>query len=330
MTGTMVDDDTKRDTVAMLRRVHQQQQAAADVDTDQQADDEEEEGEGAGVEEDEEVERLLAAAVEDKLDLSSLSPEQQRQFLRAVHDGSLSRHLTIAVPWWVPKRGRQLTGLGEGQKEQEAREWEPEMERMLVEQMEQVQSEEGRLTRAFVHSLPPLSSILSTQPSPALPYHVLELVYGCCYLYRLYNCEPDTDLPAFLADLITLSPSLTPATHSASHYQSTATTLQQCLARARSLPSLFQSPRFSALVLRDCSHVCLNTPLQFRLLRSVSEWCDSGGGGGSGMRRVGRKVWFMCVWLQDRGVDVMRRVGEEAREVWHAEDALYHERARRQ
>ena len=316
MTGTMVDEDTRRDTLAMLQRVHQQQQAE-EVDTSV---DDEEVGRLEG-EEEEELARLVAAVGDDTLSLSSLSAEQQRQFLRAAHDGSLSRHIPIAVPWWVSKRGRQHSE-GQGQ-EHETQEWEPEMERTLVQELEQVQSEETQQTTAFVRSLPPLSSIFSTEPSPVLPYHVLELVYGYCYLYRLYNCEPDTDLPAFLADLITLSSSLTPTATSASHYQSTATTLQQCAAHTRSLPSLFQSPQFSTLVLRDCSHICLNTILLLRLLHEVGVWCDSGGtGGGSGMRRVGKKVWFWCVWLQDRGADVMRRVGEEARVMWKAEQAL--------
>ena len=39
------------------------------------------------------------------------------------------------------------------------------------------------------------------------------------------------------------------------------------------------------------------------------------------MRRLGRKVWFYCVWLQDRGVGRMRSVGEEAAAVWKAEAA---------
>ena len=156
---------------------------------------------------------------------------------------------------------------------------------------------------------------------------MLEIVYGYCYLYRLYNCEPDTDMSGFLVDLVILSPSLSPTAASASHYQSTATTLQQCLAHTRSLPSLFQSLYFSALVLRDCSHVCINTTLLFRLLRELSVWCESVSGGSS-MRRVVKKVWFICVWLHDRGDVVMRRVGEEARSVWQAEEALSRERNR--
>ena len=319
MKGARADDETKRDTLAMLQRVQRQQQADELPTVD--SSDEAEQSEG----EDEELARLLRAVGEDTLDLSSLSVEQQRHFLRVVHDGSLSRHIAIAVPWWLPKRARQSNETGQGQV-QEARGWEPEMERMLVEEIEQAQSDEGQQTKAFIHSLPTLASLFAAEPSPALPYHLLELVYGSCYMYRLYNGEPHTDLPVFLADLATLSPSLTPsAAISHSHYQSTATTLQCCVARTRSLPSLYQSPQYSAFVLRDCSQLCLNTTLLFRLLRELCLWCESGGSG-AGMKRVGKKVWFLCVWLQDRGVDVMRRVGEEARDEWKTEEALCHER----
>ena len=314
MKGTMVDEDTKRGTIAMLKRVQQQQQAEeADAATEYEA------TVGSEGESKEEMARLMAAVDDDTITLSSLSPEQQRLFLRALHDGTLSRHIPIAVPWWLPQRGRRQNEAGQPQ---ETSDWEPELEKILVKETEQTQSDEAQQTRAFIQSLPPLPSILTTEPSPALPYHVMELAYGFCYLFRLYNCEPDTDLSAFLNDLITLVPSLTPTSTCAAHYQSTATTLQSCVARTRSLPSLFQSPRFSTLVIRDCSQLCLNTPLLFRLLRETSVWFSSGGGGsGSGMRRVGRKLWFLCVWLQDSGVDVMRRVGEEARLVWLAEKA---------
>ena len=324
MTGTLADDRTKRDTVAMLRRVQQQQDVHQLQAGGDQQEEEDEEGQGDSVD-DEESARLLAAVGDDTLSLSSLSPEQQRLFLRAIHNGTLSRHIPVAVPWWVPARGRE--GNNTNGLERETREWEPQLENRLVEEVEREQSEEEQQSSAFVHSLPPLSSILRTEPSPAVPCQLLELVYGYCYVWRLYNCEPDADLPAFLADLVALSPSLAPTASSAPHHQSTTTTLQHCLAHVRSLPSLYQSPHFSALVLRDCSQLCLNSALLFRALREVSGWCGAATGADRGkLKRTGKKVWFWCVWLQDRGVDAMRGVGEEAQAVWKDEVALCRER----
>ena len=161
MTGATVDEDTKRDTIAMLQRVQQQQEAES-LPTGGE-DNEAAQSDGEGV--DEELACLLSLAGDETLDLSSLSPDQQRQFLRAIHDGTLSRHITIAVPWWVPSGGRQQNETGQGQ-EHEARQWQPATERRLVEDVEQEQSEEGQLMRAFVQLLPPLSSVLPTEPSP--------------------------------------------------------------------------------------------------------------------------------------------------------------------
>ena len=249
MRGAMADDDTKRDTVAMLKRVQQQKQQQEELETSEEGNTarEDEENEQSTVEDDE-LARLLAAIGDDRFDLSSLSPEQQRHFLRAVHDGSLSRYIPIAVPWWVPRLARQHDEAAQEQPEREVRHWEPTVEKVLVDEVGQERSEQVRQPGPFVQSLPPLSSILTTEPSPALPYHLLELVYSYCYLYRLYNCDPSADLPAAFADLVNLSPSLTPAPAPPAHYQSTATLCSTAsLARAHCHRCFSQpSSRFSS------------------------------------------------------------------------------------
>lgn len=50
-------------------------------------------------------------------------------------------------------------------------------------------------------ALPPLAALTRAQPSPLLQYHLLDLLYGYCFVLRLYNGDCSTD-PGEAADVL--------------------------------------------------------------------------------------------------------------------------------
>ena len=352
MTGTKADDEAQKTMRDILRRAQQQPEDddAAPLDSYDSYPDHEEAGERPTTENDDfdvdgdgdELERLREAAAAESLTLSSLSVEQQRRFLRAVKDGRLSRFVDVAVPWWVPSTARRLHSVrsdedaakraeeGDGDEERQLyaremeEEWAPHIERtMMVETADIGEVEGGDDLRAFVRSLPTLSSLVSSAPSPHLPYHVLDALFAYCYLYRVYNCDPQSDFAAFVADLRALSVVLAPPLPASQPsplplLNCSSSTIHHCLAHARRLPVLYQSPAFSLAAVRDALHLAMNAQRAMAALREV--WTLLGRAAGKKDPPMRRKVWFFMVWLHDGGSEPLLAAAEEGADVLNFEE----------
>ena len=335
---TRADDDAQKRMRAIISRAQSQQ---SDADTDplpespptRSAGEQDATETDEGVDEEEEALRRLAEASEESLSLSSLTAEQQRHFLRAVKDGRLSHLFRLTVPWWVPFNARRIEPVSRSQtvspdtpgSDTEAEvyevesEWEPQVERVKVEVVgREEEGCEADLHR-FLRALPPLSSLSSTPPSPFLAYHVLDVLFAFCYVYRLYNCEPQVDAAAFLADFLRLSTIFSPPSAAAAaaspHHTTTASTMLHCLAHARGTPALYQSPGYSLTAVRDATQLAMNEMLALRALKELWELM----GEVRVKERVKRKLWFLLLWLRERGAEAMPAVGREGEEVLREE-----------
>ena len=315
----------------------QQQQHGGEEEEGDGDDDDEHAAEGEEEVEQRGVLETTAGDAAEGVSLSSLSVADRLRFLRSVRSGRLSSALSLSVPWWTPPRARRFIRGQSGQEAVEVEEgWEPAEEERRVGAADAADADDE--CALFFRSLPALSSVSGSAPSPSLPFHVLSCLFSFCYSYRLYNCEPEAELSGFLASLLSLSAVFSPAVDEARNayamLTSAASTAQLCLCTARSQPALYQSPDFSLRCLRDTAHLALNDGLSRRALfsirQSIAAWeqeeqqQEEEEAGGSSRRRkkgkaarhglsgVQRKVWYLCVWLaEESSAGRMRQAGQE-------------------
>jgi hypothetical protein len=189
---------------------------------------------------------------EENLSLEHLTPEQREDFKRSLVDGRISDMITPWQPWWLqPASGTHLPGLlpififflfglrpaayrGMSPKGlivpvETKREDESESE-SEVEDEDEVEVEE-RKPPSVLPDIPPLSTLLSKEPSPLLAFNLLDILYGrtttahtrtpngggnshsalpllCrfsyAYVMRYFNGEPDSeasDAASFLVEI---------------------------------------------------------------------------------------------------------------------------------
>ncbi|KAJ4840917.1 hypothetical protein Tsubulata_001113 [Turnera subulata] len=174
------DDQTKRKMIDILKRFHSQEQ-------------EEEEDEMDSMDEDDDG---------GSISFEDLSPEERKRFQRAVASGELSKLIKPWGPWWLKPSAKTITLSKDGTQLV-----------LPLGQPEALSSPEDNDSTDQSSEIPPgpetpltpLRKLISTEPSPLLAVHLVDIIYSYCFTLRLYNGDWQSDAIGSAAVVLSIS-----------------------------------------------------------------------------------------------------------------------------
>ncbi|XP_059662173.1 uncharacterized protein LOC132308171 isoform X2 [Cornus florida] len=119
----------------------------------------------------------------DQLNYDDLSAEQKKRLQRALISGELSKFIEPWDPWWLKPSARTISLSLDG----------TQLVQPLIKQETVIskQDDTGSQSRDIPPGpeipLPPVSKLSSTEPSPLLAIHLVDMIYSYCFTLRLYN-----------------------------------------------------------------------------------------------------------------------------------------------
>ncbi|KAI4303617.1 hypothetical protein MLD38_039225 [Melastoma candidum] len=166
------DDATKRKMLDILKRLHAE---------------EEEDGmdEGDFGMSEETVQKILSGG---PISLNDLSAEERKRFQRAMASGELSKMIEPWDPWWTKPSARMIR-LGPGGK----RLVQPLASEEASGSSKSKEDSEEEFPPGPDSPLPSLSKLTTTEPSPFLAIHLVDIIYSYCFTLRLYNGDWQSD-----------------------------------------------------------------------------------------------------------------------------------------
>uniref|UniRef100_A0A2N9ID27 Shq1 protein domain-containing protein n=1 Tax=Fagus sylvatica TaxID=28930 RepID=A0A2N9ID27_FAGSY len=129
---------------------------------------------------------LYFLSVGDQVSFDDLSVEEKKRFQRALVSGELSKMIEPWEPWWLKPSARTISLSNEGtQLVQPLAKQDASVP--LKDDLESDQSSE--IPPGPGSPLPSVSKLSSTEPSPLLAIHLVDILYSYCFTLRLYNGE---------------------------------------------------------------------------------------------------------------------------------------------
>ncbi|KAA8526105.1 hypothetical protein F0562_007795 [Nyssa sinensis] len=133
------------------------------------------------------IQKILSG---DQISYDDLSAVEKKYFQRAVASGELSKLIEPWDPWWLKPSARTISLSQQG----------TQLVQPLVKQ-ETVVSTQDDMENDQSHDippgpetpLPPVSKLSSTEPSPLLAVHLVDIIYSYCFTLRLYNGDWQSD-----------------------------------------------------------------------------------------------------------------------------------------
>ncbi|KAL5551537.1 hypothetical protein UlMin_001713 [Ulmus minor] len=181
------DDETKQKMLDILKRFHSEEET------------EEMDEEGDPTLSEETIQKFLS---EGQVSFDDLSTEEKKQFQRAVASGELSKMIEPWDPWWLRPSARKISLSREGTPlVQPLSRQEPSLSPQADPESEQT----SEIPPGPETPLPPLSKLSSTEPSPLLAVHLVDIVYGYCFTLRLYNGDWQSDAIGSASVLLSVS-----------------------------------------------------------------------------------------------------------------------------
>ncbi|KAI3883314.1 hypothetical protein MKX03_000330 [Papaver bracteatum] len=170
---TQPDDNSKQKMLDILKRFHSEEEPIEDIDHSDNDDNDDH------TLSEEIMQKILSG---NQVSLDDLSPEEAQQFQRAVASGELSKLIKTLGPM-VPLNQQDDMALP------------------LQDTLEGGQSSE--VPPGPENPLPSINKLSSTNPSPLLSVHLIDIIYSYCFTLRLYNGDWKSD--AFDAAVVVLS-----------------------------------------------------------------------------------------------------------------------------
>ncbi|CAA7034894.1 unnamed protein product [Microthlaspi erraticum] len=291
------DDQTKTKMLEILKRFHSEEE-----EEDWGIDSMDDEGSGLTLPE-EIIQKILTG---DEVNLDDLSLEERIGFQRALASGELSKLIEPWKPWWLRPSARTISlGIGGTQLVQcVAEEEEEEEEAKMV----------SEIPRGPETPLMSLSKLSSTNPSPLLPLHLLDIVYSYCFTLRIYNGEWESDSLGSATMALTVSSVLGQTSQPETIKEVMSFCLEQTCSSA--YKNLGGGLKFGLNLVDDVVHllslgnaalVCLLCDLQRLIQCAIQEGKSAGRDLKKRLKFAERKVFFMMCW-----------VNEQTPEVWSA------------
>lgn len=129
----------------------------------------------------------LVIASGGSISFDDLSAEEKKLFQRAVASGELSKLIEPWDPWWLKPSARTISLSKEG----------TQLVQPVVEQSPQddgVGGQSCEIPPGPEAPLTPIKKLLpSTEPSPLLTVHLVDIIYSYCFTLRLYNGDWQSD-----------------------------------------------------------------------------------------------------------------------------------------
>lgn len=168
------DDENKQKMLDILKRFHSEEEMD-NMDEDDSTLSEET------------IQKILSGY---EISVDDLSAEEKKHFQRAVASGELSKLIEPWEPWWLKPSARTISLSREG----------TQLVQPLAKQ-ETVASPSDDLGSDQSYEippgpetpLPPISKLSSTEPSPLLAVHLVDIIYSYCFTLRLYNGDWQSD-----------------------------------------------------------------------------------------------------------------------------------------
>ncbi|XP_058085467.1 uncharacterized protein LOC131232941 [Magnolia sinica] len=168
------EDETKRKMLDILKRFHSEE----DMDCIDEDD---------IMLSEETIQKVLSG---NQVNLEDLSPEEMKQFQRAVASGELSKLIEPWNPWWLMPSARTISLSQEGTQLVRSADNEQQMD------ISQQVSTEGHLSEIPPGPTTPLSRVselIRSEPSPLLTVHLVDVLFSYCFTLRLYNGDWQSD-----------------------------------------------------------------------------------------------------------------------------------------
>ncbi|KAH7570876.1 hypothetical protein JRO89_XS05G0211300 [Xanthoceras sorbifolium] len=186
------DDETKRKMLDILKRFHSQEE----VDSMD---------ENESIISEETIQKVLSDGVRlngGQVNFEDLSADEKKLFQRAMASGELSKMIEPWDPWWLKpsartislsKQGTQLVQLVSKQ------------EASVPSDEDLVSNESGEIPPGPETPLCPVSKLSSTEPSPLLAIHLVDIIYSYCLTLRVYNGDWQSDALGSAMMVLTVS-----------------------------------------------------------------------------------------------------------------------------
>ncbi|KAL4383587.1 hypothetical protein GQ457_15G011220 [Hibiscus cannabinus] len=164
------DDQTKRKMLEILKRVHlEEENDPLDEDVDD------------STLSDETIQKILSGG---EVNINDLSLEEKKRFQRALASGELSKMIEPWDPWWLKPAARTICLSKDGSRLVQptvSPEDDPEL------------NQPSEIPHGPEKALPSLCKLISTEPSPLLAVHLVDIVYSYCFTLRAYNGDWQSD-----------------------------------------------------------------------------------------------------------------------------------------
>lgn len=175
-------DDTKQKMLDILKRFHSEEE------TDSMEDD----GLAGSALSEETIQKIMSGL---EISFDDLSSEEKKHFQRAVASGELSKLIEPWEPWWLKPSARTISLSREGtQRVQPITKQEPDSSPRVHE-----------VPPGPETALTPVNKLSSTEPSPLLAVHLVDILYSYCFSLRLYNGDWESDPMGSVMVVLTIS-----------------------------------------------------------------------------------------------------------------------------
>ncbi|XP_059655926.1 uncharacterized protein LOC132302935 [Cornus florida] len=180
------DDESKQKMLDILKRFHSEE----DMDSMDEDD---------STLSEETVQKFLSGG---QLSYDDLSAEEKKRLQRAMASGELSKFIEPWDPWWLKPSARTISLSQDG----------TQLVQPLINQETVISKQEYKesdqshdIPPGPETPLPPVSKLSSTEPSPLLAVHLVDIIYSYCFTLRLYNGDWQSDAIGSAMDILSIS-----------------------------------------------------------------------------------------------------------------------------
>ncbi|KAJ0053380.1 hypothetical protein Pint_00395 [Pistacia integerrima] len=175
------DDETKRKMLEILKRLHSQEESdSMEEEIDSMDEDESTLSE-------ETIQKILSGG---QVSFDDLSAKEKKLFQRAMASGALSKMIEPWDPWWLKPSARTICLSQQGTQLVQPLD---KHEVSVPPDHDTESSESTEIPPGPETPLPPVSKLSSTEPSPLLVFHLVDMIYSYCFTLRLYNGDWQSD-----------------------------------------------------------------------------------------------------------------------------------------
>ncbi|RZC62855.1 hypothetical protein C5167_024607 [Papaver somniferum] len=178
---TQPDDNSKQKMLDILKRFHSEEEPIEDMDHSDNDDIDDR------TLSEETMQKILSG---NQVSLDDLSPEEVQQFQRAVASGELSKLIKPWGPWWFNLSAKTISFSREGAQLVKPL---PQQDTALPLQDTLEGGQFSEVPPGPENPLPPINKLSSTNPSPLLSVHLIDIIYSYCFTLRLYNGDWESD-----------------------------------------------------------------------------------------------------------------------------------------